>query len=57
MEKSLTNIVGTSDDTQAEVYPPNINEIDDDSQHEKATPLPLLCKKGKSYLRARLDWE
>ena len=47
VEDTLTNIASTSDDTQEEVEPPNIDEIDDDARHEKETVLPTQREKRR----------
>ena len=47
VENTLTNTTGTSDDTQEEVEPPNMDETDYDARHEKETVLPTQREKRR----------
>ena len=47
VENTLAKTVGTSDDTQEEVEPLNIDKTDDDAQHEKETTLPTSREKKR----------
>ena len=43
----LLTLRDTSNNTQEEVEPPNIDEIDDDARHEKETVLPTQREKRR----------
>lgn len=51
VENALTNIVGTSDNTQEEVEHPDVDKNDDDAQHAKKNLLPTPRQKRKIITR------
>ena len=54
VENTLTNNASTSDDTQEEVEPPNIDETDDDARHKKETIFPAQREKRRIIPQRRI---